>query len=220
MSELFLPARFRLSGARARHLVLAVRIVAGGAIAAFALSTPGFTSPLSINALLNAISLIGCVAVGMTFITLTGNIMSLCLGATVSASALMFLASLSFGVFAASFIAILFGIVVTGVQGFLVGSIRANPILVSIAGLSLLIGGAALITGGQRIYPSGEGLQMFKGRVAGVPVEALYFFATVVIGQCVLSYTRIGREMTMFGSNRRVTTAAANRSTTAIPYRY
>jgi ribose/xylose/arabinose/galactoside ABC-type transport system permease subunit len=220
MSELLPRARFRLRGARARHVVLAVRIVAGGAIAAFALSTPGFTSPLSINALLNAISLIGCVAIGMTFITLTGNIMSLCLGATVSASALIFLASLSFGVFAAFLIAILFGVVITAVQGFLVGSIRANPILVSIAGLSLLIGGAALITGGQRIYPSGEGLQIFKGRVAGVPIEALYFFATVVIGQLVLSCTRIGREMAMVGSNLRAATAAGVGTTSAITCAY
>ena len=220
MSELLLRARFRLRGARARHLVLAVRIVAGGTIAAFALGTPGFISPLSINALLNAISLIGCVAVGMTFITLTGNIMSLCLGATVSVSALIFLASLSFGVFAAFLIAVLFGVAITAVQGFLVGSIRANPILVSIAGLSLLIGGAALITGGQRIYPSGEGLQMFKGRVAGVPVEALYFFATVIIGQFVLSCTRMGREMTMVGSNLRAATAAGIGTTSAITCAY
>ena len=70
----------------------------GGSVAAVALTTPGFTSPISINALLNAISFIGCVAVGMTFITLTGNIMSLCLGATLSASALVFLASLSVGI--------------------------------------------------------------------------------------------------------------------------
>src|SRR5947207_7538945 len=119
MSELFLRARFRLRGARARHLVLAVRIVAGGAIAAFALSTPGFTSPLSINSLLNAISFIGCVAVGMTFITITGNIMSLALGATVSASALVFLASLSLGVFPAFLVAIAFGVVITAVQGAL-----------------------------------------------------------------------------------------------------
>src|SRR5437588_1143871 len=106
---------WRLGGHR-RHLVLAVRLIAGAAIAAFALSTPGFTSPLSINALLNAISFIGCVAVGMTFITLTGNIMSLCLGATVSASALVFLASLSLGVFAAFVVAVLFGVVVTAIQ--------------------------------------------------------------------------------------------------------
>ena len=81
-----------------RRIVLGIRIVAVAALTIYALWTPGFTSPISINALLNAISFIGCVAVGMTFITLTGNIMSLSLGATVSASALTFMASLSYGI--------------------------------------------------------------------------------------------------------------------------
>jgi ribose/xylose/arabinose/galactoside ABC-type transport system permease subunit len=220
MSDVSLRSRFRLGGARARHVVLAIRIIAGGAITFFALSTPGFTSPLSINSLLNAISFIGCVAVGMTFITITGNIMSLALGATVSASALVFLASLSLGVFPAFLVAILFGVVITAVQGALVGYIRANPLLVSIAALSLLIGGAALATGGQRIYPGGEGLQVFKGRVAGIPVEALYFFGTVVVGQFVLSWTRIGREMIMVGSNLRAAIAAGVNTARAITVAY
>jgi len=200
--------------------MFAVRIVAGAAIAIFALSTPGFTSSLSINALLNAISFIGCVAVGMTFITLTGNILSLCLGATVSASALIFLASLSFGVLVAFVLAVLFGIAITAAQGALVGYLRANPILVSIAGLSLLIGGAALATGSQRIFPAGEGLQMFKGRIAGIPIETLYLFATVAIGQFVLSWTRIGREMVMVGSNPRAAQAAGLRPAVAVTVAY
>jgi ribose/xylose/arabinose/galactoside ABC-type transport system permease subunit len=203
-----------------RRIVLAIRIVAIAALAIYALSTPGFTTPISLNALLNAISFIGCVAVGMTFITLTGNIMSLSLGATVSASALVFLASLSFGILPAFLIAIIFGIIVSTAQGVLVGYFRANPILVSIAGLSLLIGGAALATGGHRIYPGGEGLHMFKGRVAGIPVEALYFFATVIIGQLILSWTRLGRVMTMVGSNARAATAAGTSTATAITVAY
>ena len=220
MSDDSLRYRVRLRGMRARQWVLLVRIAAGGAIAFFALSTPGFTSPLSINSLLNAISFIGCVAVGMTFITITGNIMSLALGATVSASALIFLASLSLGVFPAFLVAILFGIVITAAQGALVGYIRANPLLVSIAALSLLIGGAALATGGQRIYPGGEGLQVLKGRVAGIPVETLYFFATVLIGQFILSWTRIGREMVMVGSNPRAAIAAGVNTARAITVAY
>src|SRR5262249_31311788 len=120
--------RFRLPAIPARRIVLATRIVAGALIAAFALTTPGFTSAISINALLNAISFIGCVAVGMTFITLTGNIMSLCLGATVSACALIFLGSLSLGVVPAFALAVVFGIVITAAQGAVVGYTRANPI--------------------------------------------------------------------------------------------
>jgi hypothetical protein len=136
MKAALLPAGSRFGGVRARHLVLAARLIAGASIALFALGTPGFTSPLSVNALLNAVSFIGCVAVGMTFITLTGNIMSLCLGATVSASALTFLASLSFGIPAAFLTAIAFGVAITAAQGLLVGYIRANPILVSSWSLS------------------------------------------------------------------------------------
>ena len=114
----------------------------------------------------------------------------------------------------------MFGVVITAAQGALVGYFRANPILVSIAGLSLLIGGAALATGGHRIYPGGAGLQMFKGRIAGIPVEALYFFATVIAGQLILSWTRLGRVMAMVGSNARAATAAGISSATAITVAY
>jgi ribose/xylose/arabinose/galactoside ABC-type transport system permease subunit len=220
MSDAVLRPTFRRGGTAARHALLAVRVAAVTAIAMFALTTPGFLSPLSINALLNAISFVGCVAVGMTFITLTGNIMSLCLGATVSASALVFLATLSAGVLSAFLLALLFAIIVTAAQGVLIGYFRANPILVSIAGLSLLIGGAAFVTGGHRIYPGGQGLQMFKGRVAGIPTEALFFFATVIIGQAILSWTRIGREMVMVGSNLRAATAAGISTTATISVAY
>jgi ribose/xylose/arabinose/galactoside ABC-type transport system permease subunit len=220
MTEIALSVRLRRRGVRVRHVALGIRIAAAAAIAAFALTTPGFLSPLSINALLTAISFVGCVAVGMTFITLTGNIMSLALGATVSASALIFLATLSLGIVPAFLAALLFGVLITGLQGFLVGYFRANPILVSVAALSLLLGGAAFATGGHRIYPAGEGLAMFKGRIAGIPVEALCFFATVAAGQFVLSWMRIGRLMAMVGSNIRAAIAAGIDATSTITIAY
>ena len=110
--------------------------------------------------------------------------------------------------------------VITGVQGFLVGYFRANPILVSIAALSLLLGGAAFATGGHRIYPGGEGLQIFKGRIAGIPTDAICFFATVIVAQLVLSWTRIGRLMAMVGSNIRAAAAAGIDTTFAITLAY
>lgn len=220
MTALALPAKLRRSLPRARHIALAIRVAAAAAIVIYALTTPGFLSPLSINALLTAISFVGCVAVGMTFITLTGNIMSLALGATVSASALIFLACLSFGILPAVLLALLFAVVITGAQGFLVGHFRANPILVSVAALSLLLGGAAFATGGHRIYPSGAGLAIFKGRFAGIPLDAWCFFATVAAGQFILSWTRIGRTMTMVGSNIRAATAAGIATTSAVTIAY
>lgn len=220
MTKPALPAALRRSLPRARHIALAIRLATAAAIAIYALATPGFLTPLSVNALLTAISFVGCVAVGMTFITLTGNIMSLALGATVSASALIFLACLSFGIMLAFLAALLFGVVITGAQGFLVGYFHANPILVSVAALSLLLGAAAFATGGHRIYPSSAGLEIFKGRFAGIPIDAWCFFATVVAGQFILSWTRIGRLMTMVGSNIRAATAAGVPTTATVTAAY
>jgi ribose/xylose/arabinose/galactoside ABC-type transport system permease subunit len=220
MTELAFPAALRRSLPRPRHIALIIRLAAAAAIAIYALMTPGFLSPLSFNALLTAVSFVGCVAVGMTFITLTGNIMSLALGATVSASTLIFLAGLSLGIVPAVLATLLFGILITGAQGFLVGHFRANPILVSVAALSLLLGGAAFATGGHRIYPSGAGLEIFKARYAGVPVNAWCFFATVAAGQFILSWTRVGRMMTMVGSNIRAAAAAGIGTTSAVTIAY
>lgn len=220
MTELALPASLRRRVPRARHIALAARLAAAAAIAIYALTTPGFLTPLSVNALLTAVSFVGCVAVGMTFITLTGNIMSLALGATTSASALIFLACLSSGTLPAFVAALVFGIVITGAQGFLVGFFRANPILVSVAALSLLLGAAAFATGGHRIYPGGTGLDIFKGRFAGIPIDAWCFFGTVAVGQFILSWTRIGRLMTMVGSNFRAATAAGVPTTATVTAAY
>ncbi|HUZ75527.1 MAG TPA: ABC transporter permease [Stellaceae bacterium] len=195
--------RPRLSGAARRRVALFIRVFALGALAAWSLATPGFLSPLSIISLLNAVSFIGCVAVGMTFITLTGNIMSLCLGVTLSAAALVFLSSLALGIIGALAVALLFGIAVTAAQGALVGYFRANPILVSIAALALITGISELVTGGQRIYPAAAGFELFRGRLGGLPVPALIFFAAVAIGEIVLQGTRFGRAMRMVGSNWR-----------------
>jgi ribose/xylose/arabinose/galactoside ABC-type transport system permease subunit len=198
----------RPRGTIRRRVALAVRLVCLAGLTAWALLTPGFITPLSIFSLLTTVSLIGCVAVGMTFITLTGNIMSLALGATLSAAAMVFLASLSLGTGTAFLLALLFGTVITGAQGAIVGWFRANPLLVSIAALGLIIGFAEVVTGGTRVYPTGQGFRALKGRIAGIPVEVLVFFATVILGQLILSWTRIGRAMQMTGSNPRAAEVA------------
>ena len=47
--------------------------------------------------LMTTMSFIGCVAIGMTFITLSGNIMSFALGATLGATTIVFTLSLPLG---------------------------------------------------------------------------------------------------------------------------
>src|SRR3954453_5826433 len=131
-------------GARAgepRNYVGIVRAIVLVVLAAVALTTPGFLSQPSILSLLTTISFIGCVAVGMTLITISGNIMSFALGALVGVTAMVFiLATNRLGFGAGLLVGVIFGSVLTGLQGLLIGLVRANPIIISIAALALIYG--------------------------------------------------------------------------------
>ena len=81
-----------------RLLPVAVRTVVIVALTLACVATPGFFSLPNILSLLTTVSFMGCVAVGMTLITISGNIMSFSLGATVGAAAMVFIVALWFSI--------------------------------------------------------------------------------------------------------------------------
>jgi ribose/xylose/arabinose/galactoside ABC-type transport system permease subunit len=186
-----------------RTMMIFVRVVAIAALVIWALTTNGLLTRISLLSLLTSVSFIGCTAIGMTFITISGNIMSLSLGATGSVCAMVFLAALDLGLPGAIICAMLAGIAISGLQGFIVGYLKANGILISIAALALILGTADVVTGSERIYAAGTGTEILKGSFAGVPVVAFAFVACLAIAQVVLSFTVAGRAMLMVGSNWR-----------------
>jgi len=204
-----LVSRLRGSRGSARRVVTLVRFAALLALVAGALMTPGFTSRPSLLALVTTMSFIGCVAVGMTFVTISGNIMAFCFGATAAATTLVFAATLGWGLLPAVIAALAFGGMVTAAQGLVIGYLRANPIIVSIATLALINGFAQTATGGQSLYLERIGPhELLKGKIAGLPVEFVLFLAVVAIGQFLLSFTRFGRNVYMIGSSPRAAEAA------------
>ena len=110
------------------------------ALVAAAIATPGFLTATSLFSLLTTMSFIGCVAVGMTFITLSGNVMSFCLGATAVGDDHRVHAQPAGRPRRRAAVAFLFSAALTGVQGWIVGYFRANPIIVSMAVLALIYG--------------------------------------------------------------------------------
>ena len=187
-------------GARAgepRNYVGIVRAIVLVVLAAVALTTPGFLSQPSILSLLTTVSFIGCVAVGMTLITISGNIMSFALGALVGATAMIFVLAVNWGGFAFGLIAALaFAGLSNALQGFLIGWLRANPIIVSIAALALIYGVAEAFAAHGTIYAAaGTSYGGFKGRIAGIPVEFAVFLCVAALGQFILSLTTFGRNL-------------------------
>lgn len=171
------------------------------ALAAFALTTPGFLTEASLRSLLSAMSFVGCVAVSMTFITISGNIMSFSLGASLAASTIVFVATLPLGTWTSFTITLLFGAALNALQGWVIGYLRANPIIVSMAAFSLIIGIMSVITDGNGLYIMGTEAVIFKRNMGPVPGPLIAFLACAVVGQLILSFTNIGRTIMLSGSN-------------------
>ena len=171
--------------------------------------TPGFLAGPSILSLLTTVSFIGCVAIGMTLITISGNIMSFALGATVGVTAMVFiLASNWLGFGLGLVVGLLFGSLLTGLQGLMIGWVRANPIIVSIAALALIYGLTQAFAEKGTIYADpGIFPASVKGKVGGVPIEFIMFVLSALIAQFILSFTRFGRNLFMVGSSFRAAEA-------------
>jgi ribose/xylose/arabinose/galactoside ABC-type transport system permease subunit len=172
-------------------------------------ATPGFLAKPSILSFLTTVSFIGCVAIGMTLITISGNIMSFALGATVGVTAMVFiLASNWLGFGLGLVVGLLFGSLLTGLQGLMIGWVRANPIIVSIAALALIYGLTQAFAEKGTIYADpGIFPASVKGKVGGVPIEFIMFVLSALIAQFILSFTRFGRNLFMVGSSFRAAEA-------------
>src|SRR5262249_35687063 len=120
-------ARTRLDRARLFAWLQTIGIVI---LVAVILATPGFLAGPSILALLTTVSFIGCVAIGMTLITISGNIMSFALGATVGVTAMVFILAANWLGFGAGLLGGgVFGSPLARLPGLLVGLVRRQSVL-------------------------------------------------------------------------------------------
>lgn len=202
----FVPNR-RLALAALAALALAFVLVA-------ALTTKGFLSVANGKAILASMGIIGIVAVGMSCITLSGNIVSVTLGTTVVVTTMAFLAALEFGPVAAIVITLLLGAMVGGLQGVVVGGLGANPIVVTIAAGTLQLGVAQRLTNESTVYPpAGASYEFLASTVLGLPLS-VYVLAVLALGVEVwLRRARLGQEIYLVGENRKAARAAGLRVT-------
>lgn len=175
---------------------------------ALAVTTPGLLSATSMRSLLTTMSFVGCVAIGMTFITLSGNIMSFSLGASLGVASIVFVGTLGLGVGWAILLALLLGAAVNAVQGWIIGYFGANPIIVTLAAYALLVGSMNYFTQGRGIYPKGNEADILLTNVGPIPGPLAVFVVGAIIGQLILRYTKVGHLHYYVGSNKRAARAA------------
>ena len=119
------------------------------------LTTPGFFTLGNLQAILTSTVFVGMVAVGMTLIMISGAFVSLALGTTATAAAMLFMASLPLGLPVAIIVTLIAALLLGAIQGVAIGGWNANPIIVTIAVAAVMEGVAVAASRGVTINPVG-----------------------------------------------------------------
>jgi ribose/xylose/arabinose/galactoside ABC-type transport system permease subunit len=192
-----------------------------GAIALFAaliifgaIDTHGFLTMTNVRAILSSVAFVGMVAVGTALIMISGNLFSLAVGSTAAAAAMVFLALLPHGIVLAFAVTLLMGVVVGALQGFLVGGIGANTIIVTIGAASLIQGVALWASKGATILPpkGDTSFNWLNGHIFTFAVPIYILFGTVVVLDQYLRRSRFGRQLKLVGENVEAARAAGIRT--------
>ena len=203
VSEPLLPRSW--SDFRTRYLAptittaaLLLLVLGGG------LTTPDFLTGDNLLNIVQVASLTGIIALGTTFLTLSGNFFSLSLEQTGALCSVAFAAAIGGGWSwqLALPLTLLIGCATGLVQGLFVAA-GANPIIVTIAAGAAIYGIASVSTGSHAQLIRGNSVQFLgSGQPLGIPITTWTFVVMAVIAQVVLVKTRFGRSTMLVGANR------------------
>ncbi|SFD59950.1 ribose transport system permease protein [Actinopolyspora alba] len=165
--------------------------------------------------LVRAISEIGIIAIGLTFVILVGGI-DLSVGSLLGLAAVgsaVLLTEDDFGMLAAVSVVLLAGLVFGLLQGLAVALLRVQAFIVTLAGLQIARGLARLWSGGQTVpisYGSGAGRAPLSFSLLGertfdgiVPVPALIFAVLAVLAVAFLRGSAFSRHLYAIGGNEK-----------------
>ena len=168
----------------------------------------GFASLVNITDVFHRAAPIGIVAVGMTFVVISGNYPDLSVVAQVATSAVIFLAvSNVYGVPIAMFAALLAAIAYALVNGIAVGYFKANAVIVTLSTTYIGVGVLRYFSGGSIFFGPEDGpIRAFgTAKLGPVPYSALVLILVTLILAFVLSRTNFGFLVRSFGVNESAT---------------
>ena len=146
-------------------------------------------------------SFIGIVAIGMTFVMLTGGI-DLSVGTNMYLSAVvagLLMQELDASPWIAFVACIAVGLAFGAVNAFMIVRLRMVPFIVTLGTLVAGRGLALLITESRGVILPSEMLRFGSGDLFGVPNPILVFVVVAIVAQVVLVRTRLGRHVYAVG---------------------
>lgn len=191
-------------GARFRNLLeqQGIFVVLATGVVLASIAVPKFATGTNVKALLVSVSIEGLVALGMTYVVISGSLVDLSIPAQVALSAIVTLSLEPHGVV----LAIAAGIAAAMVVGFangLIVSVGGNPVLVTLALQTIVSGINTGLNGGNAIYGHAGFLQTAANTNLGpVPVLIVVFVVAAIVAQFILRQTRFGFHVYAVGANR------------------
>ena len=168
--------------------------------------SPYFLQPANLLNVARQVSIIGIIAVGMTFVILTGGI-DLSVGSMLGLVAVVAAQQLQNGV-AVPIVVILALLLGTGLGlvngiGITLGGI---PPFIMTLGMLVMARGAALTYAQGQPVSLGDAKEYFdwlgRGTIGGIPVPVFIFAIVAIVSAVVLRFTTFGRYIYAIGSNR------------------
>lgn len=162
------------------------------------------------NVLIN-VSVLGVIAVGMTFVFITRGLADLSVPANVAVGAILVLAlQPQLGTAGAAAVGLVAAGLAGTISGVLIGYGGINPVITTLALNTIVLGFVQWAVGGVIVYGSDTSAQnALNSRVLGVPVIVIIFVAVAAIGHLLLSRTILGRWTYATGGNPHATRASA-----------
>jgi len=169
-----------------------------------ALTTSGFFNADNARAIVRAAALTGIVAIGLTFVTLSGNLLSLSLEQTAAICGVLLAMMLRDGWAAALALLVILGVaIVLGVVQGGVVALGANPIIVTLGAGAALAGLTGVISGGTGISTGPTSIGWLgTSKLLGFTMPTYVFLAAAILAAIFLARGRAGRALMLVGSNR------------------
>jgi ribose transport system permease protein len=176
------------------------------------MSVSGFTTTSNIRSILSQSALLGLVAVGMTFVVISGNYIDLSVVAQVATAGVLVTALEPHGLALAVLVAVLANLGFAAANTLGVGVMRANGVVVTLAVETAGIGLLDYFTKGGQYTGTSAGLKRLGTSSAGpVPWMFVVLIGVGVLAQLVLTRTNAGFSIRAAGTSRNAARAAGVR---------
>lgn len=182
------------------YVVIVILLLIGMAVSGDFLTTDNLLN------ILRPITLLGIVAVGVMFITYGGHYVDLSIPAIMAVSGMVAVSTQGLGLVGCILCGLVAGLTIGAINGFLIGYLRLNPIIWTLAMNFMLDGLLRWVTGGTQVYPDYSTrtgalfVAMSRCEIVGVPGMTWLWLGLSAMAAWLVRRTAFGNQLQLTGA--------------------